>query len=108
MKRELVEKDNQELSVRRQCEILAFNRSSLYYKRTGPSEEDQKILEEMDRIYLDFPYYGSRRMSRALKRRDYDVGRRKARHLMRILGVEAIYPRKRLKGIRFIPIFFGM
>jgi putative transposase len=50
----------------------------------------------MDRIYLDFPYYGSRRMSRALKRRGYDVGRRKARHLMRILGVEAIYPRKRL------------
>ncbi|MGB8952065.1 MAG: IS3 family transposase [Candidatus Aminicenantales bacterium] len=96
MKRELVEKDNQELSVRRQCEIFSFNRSSLYYERTGPSEEDQRILDEMDRIYLDFPYYGSRRMSRALKRRGYDVGRQKARHLMRILGVEAIYPRKRL------------
>lgn len=96
MKRELVEKDHQELSVRRQCEILDFNRSSLYYKPTGLSEEDRNILEEMDRIYLDFPYYGSRRMSRALKRRGYDVGRHKARHLMRILGVEAIYPRKRL------------
>ena len=35
-------------------------------------------------------------MSRALKRRGYDVGRHKTRHLMRILGVEAIYPRKRL------------
>jgi len=96
VKRELVEKDHQELSVRRQCEILAFNRSSLYYKPTGLSEEDRNILEEMDRIYLDFPYYGSRRMSRALKRRGYDVGRHKTRHLMRILGVEAIYPRKRL------------
>jgi putative transposase len=96
VKRELVEKDHQELSVRRQCEILDFNRSSLYYKPTGLSEEDRNILEEMDRIYLDFPYYGSRRMSRALKRRGYDVGRHKARHLMRILGVEAIYPRKRL------------
>ena len=96
MKRELVEKDCQELSVRRQCEILSFNRSSLYYERTGLSEEDQRILDEMDRIYLDFPYYGSRRMSRALKRRGYEVGRHKSRHLMRILGVEAIYPRKRL------------
>ena len=96
MKRELVEKDHRELSVRRQCEILAFNRSSLYFVRTGLSEEDQNVLEEMDRIYLDFPYYGSRRMSRELKRRGYDVGRHKARHLMRILGIEAIYPRKRL------------
>jgi len=96
VKRELVEKDHQELSVRRQCKMLDFNRSWLYYKRTGLSEEDQNILEEMDRVYLDFPYYGSRRMSRALKRRGYDVGRHKTRHLMRILGVEAIYPRKRL------------
>jgi putative transposase len=91
-----VEKEHQELSVRRQCEILSFNRSSLYYERMGLSEEDQRILEEMDKIYLDFPVYGSRRMSRELKRRGFKVGRAKARSLMRILGVEAIYPRKRL------------
>ena len=84
------------MSVRRQCELLSFNRSSLYYERIGLSEEDQRILEEMDKIYLDFPIYGSRRMSRELKRRGFKVGRYKARSLMRILGVEAIYPRKRL------------
>jgi len=84
------------LSLRRQCEILSLNRSSLYYERIGLSEEDQRILEEMDKIYLDFPVYGSRRMSRELKRRGFEVGRHKARSLMRILGVEAVYPRKRL------------
>ena len=84
------------MSVRRQCALLSFNRSSLYYERIGLSEEDQRILEEMDKIYLDFPIYGSRRMSRELKRRGFKVGRYKARSLMRILGVEAIYPRKRL------------
>jgi len=82
--------------VRRQCEILSLNRSSLYYERIGLSEEDQRILDEMDKIYLDFPIYGSRRMSRELKRRGFKVGRHKARRLMRILAVEAIYPRKRL------------
>ena len=91
-----MEKEHQELSIRRQCEILSFNRSSLYYERIGLSEEDQMILDEMDKIYLDFPFYGSRRMSRELKRRGFKVGRHKARSLMRILGVEAIYPRKRL------------
>ena len=91
-----MEKEHRELSVRRQCEILSLNRSSLYYERIGLSEEDQRILDEMDKIYLDFPIYGSRRMSWELKRRGFKVGRHKARSLMRILGVEAIYPRKRL------------
>ena len=57
-----MEKEHQELSVRRQCEILSLSRSSLYYERMGLSEEDQRILEEMDKIYLDFPVYGSRRI----------------------------------------------
>lgn len=80
------------MSVRYQCGILSLNRSSLYYERVGLSEEDHRILDEMDKIYLDFPTYGSRRMSRELKRRGFDVGRQRVRGLMRILGVEAIYP----------------
>ena len=84
------------MSVRRQCEIFSLSRSSLYYERMGLSEEGQRILDEMDKIYLDFPVYGSRRMSRELKRRGFKVGRLRVRTLMRILGVEAIYPRKRL------------
>ncbi len=91
-----MEKEHRELSVRRQCQLLSFNRFSLYYERIGLSEEDQRILEEMDKFFLDFPIYGSRRMSRELRRRGYKVGRQRARTLMRILGVEAIYPRKRL------------
>ena len=102
-----MERENQELSLRRQCELISLNRSSLYYERIGLSEEEQRILEEMDKIYLDFPTYGSRRMSRELKRRGFKVGRSKARSLMRILGVEAIYPRRRLsfpaKGHQIYP-----
>ncbi len=67
----MVEKENEKLSLRRQCELLALNRSSLYYERAGLSEEGQQILEEMDKIYLDFPSYGSRRMGRELRRRGY-------------------------------------
>jgi len=85
----MVERENEHLSIRRQCELLALNRSSLYYERVG-------LSEEMDKVYLDFPSYGSRRMSWELKRRGCRVGRFRARSLMRLLGVEAIYPRKRL------------
>jgi len=62
----MVERENEDLSIRRQCELLALNRSSLYYERVGLSEEDQRILEEMDKIYMAFQTYGSRRMSREL------------------------------------------
>jgi len=92
----MVEKENKKFSVRKQCELLALNRSSLYYEQVGLSEEEQRILEEMDKIYLEFPSYGSRRMGRELRRRGYRAGRLKVRNLMRLLGVEAIYPRKRL------------
>jgi len=79
----MVERENEDLSIRRQCELLALNRSSLYYERVG-------LSEEMDKVYLDFPSYGSRRMSRELRRRGYRVGRLRVRSLMRFLGVEAI------------------
>jgi len=50
VKREVVEKGNKELSIRQQYEILSLSRSSLSYGRIGLSEEDQRILEEMDRF----------------------------------------------------------
>ena len=53
-----MEKEHQELSIRRQCEILSFNRSSLYYERIGLSEEDQRILEEWIRYTWISPFMG--------------------------------------------------
>jgi putative transposase len=107
VKKVLVERENEELSIRQQCEILSFNRSSLYYEKLALSEADQTILDEMDKIFMEFPIYGSRRMSRELRRRGFKIGRFKVRTLMRILGVEAIYPRKRLsypaKGHQIYP-----
>jgi putative transposase len=75
------------------------------------SEEEQRILREMDKIYLDFPSYGSRRMGRELRRCGYRAGRLRARKLIRLLGIEAIYPRKRLslpaKGYQIYPYLLG-
>ncbi len=52
-----MERENEDLSIRRQSELLALNRSSLYYERVELSAEDQRVLQEMDKIYLDFPIY---------------------------------------------------
>lgn len=91
-----MEKDNPNLSIREQCVILDISRSGYYYRSAGMSDSDKSVLDEMDRIYTKWPYYGTRRMSKELERRGFKAGRRRVRRLMRILGVEALYPKKRL------------
>jgi putative transposase len=46
------------LSIRKQCEILSVNRSSLYYAPVGESEENPEIMRKIDEHYLDYPTEG--------------------------------------------------
>jgi putative transposase len=86
------------LSVRRQCELLGLSRSSLYYEPTGESAEDLRLMRLIDERYTAHPYYGSRRMTIWLTERGEEVNRKRVRRLMRIMGLEAIYPKPRLSA----------
>jgi putative transposase len=89
--RALVEREHNDISASRQCELLNLSSSTFYYKATLPKGEKLKIMEEVELIYLDFPYYGSRKMAKALQKKGFAVGRKQARSLMRLMGLEAIY-----------------
>jgi len=89
----MIEKNNSSLSIRSQCKLIGLNRSSYYYQGQGLRTGDQALLNELDEIYLKHPFYGSRRLKEELSRRGYHVGRDRVRRLMRILGIEAIYPK---------------
>jgi putative transposase len=103
----LVDPDHPELSVRRQCELLGLNRSSLYY---GPAEETEENLELMrwiDQEYTAHPFYGTRKMTRWLVTQGVAVNRKRVQRLMRVMGLEAIYPKPKLslagRGHRIFP-----
>ncbi len=96
MRKAMIECQHPQLSIRAQCQLLNLPRSSLYYKPRELSCEYQELLSKIDEVFTDHPYYGSRRISEWLKREGYQVGRMKARSLMRVLGIEALYPRKKL------------
>jgi putative transposase len=49
----------------------------------------------LDGQYLETPFYGSRRMTHWLCSRGFDVNRKRVQRLMRRMGLEAIYPRRR-------------
>ena len=91
----LVQRDHPQASVRLQCRLLGVCRSGLYYQ---PQAVDPKQLAEMrriDELYTAHPFYGSRQMSRHLRREGYPAGRDKVRRLMRKMGLEAVYCRPR-------------
>jgi putative transposase len=95
------------LSVRRQCELLGLSRSSLYYEPGGEAAEDLRLMRRIDEQYTARPFYGSRRMTIWLNEQGEGVNRKRIQRLMRVMGLEAIYPKPRLslagKGHRIYP-----
>ena len=95
MRRQLIDRDHPQLSVRRQAALVSVNRNRLAVGRPRVSDEDLAICKELDAIHLERPYYGSRRMAYELVRRGFEVGRGRVRRLMRFMGLRTTYPRPR-------------
>lgn len=84
------------LSVSRQCELLGISRSGYYYRPVGLSDEDLSRMRVLDEVFPRHPYYGARRLSDELGLRALPACRSHVGRLMRLMGIEAIYPRPRL------------
>jgi putative transposase len=91
--RALVEPDHAELSVRRQCELLGLARSCYYYEPVPQSKENLALMQLIDKQYTDRPFYGSRKMTAWLVAQGQAVNRKRVQRLMRLMGLEAIYPK---------------
>lgn len=94
-KRLIIDNSNKEISLSRQAELLTMSRSSIYYVPNVDAEE-LRIMNALDRLYTKYPFYGSRKLRWALAD-EYDVSvcRQYVQHLMRRMGIEAIYPHKK-------------
>ena len=90
----MVETDNNKLSINKQCEVLQIHRSGVYYRPNGESQHNLDLMLEIDKIHIKWPYYGTRRMTVELQNMGYVVGRKLIRRLMRLMGIEVIYPRQ--------------
>jgi putative transposase len=88
------------LSVRRQCELLGLSRSSLYYQAAAETEENLRLMRRIDGQYTACPFYGSRRITAWLVGQGEAVNRKRVRCLLRLMGLEAIYPKPKLSANR--------
>jgi len=95
----------------RQCELFDLCRSSLYYEPAAVSPADLTLMRALDELHLKHPFLGARRLAQMLKRDGHDVGRRHVGTLMRLMGIEAIYRKKRTsiaqKGHKIYPYLLG-
>ena len=96
MLRQLVDEDSADLSVRRQCELLGLSRSTWSYEAAAETEANLCLMRLIDEQYLETPFYGSRRMTVWLLHAGHIVNRKRVQRLMRLMGLEAIYPKPRL------------
>ena len=83
------------LSISRQCRLLNLQRSSFYYRPKPVKAEDLELMRLIDELYLKAPTWGSRSMRNHLRRLGYIVNRKRMQRLMRLMGLEAIYPKPR-------------
>jgi putative transposase len=85
------------LTVSRQCELLGLCRSSFYYEPAVESAENLALMKLIDKEYTDHPFTGSRKMTKWLQEvMKREVNRKRVQRLMRLMGLEAIYPKPKL------------
>jgi len=92
-KKQMVEPETREPSISRQCQLLGLNRSSFYYRARPVKSDDLELMRLIDQQYLKTPTFGSRSMTRHFRRQGRKVNRKRIQRLMRLMGIEAIYPK---------------
>lgn len=75
--------------------MLGLTRSNVYYRPVETPATDLRVMRVIDELYTARPFYGSRRMAVELARRGEAVNRKRVQRLLRLMGLEAIYPKPR-------------
>ena len=73
--------------------MLGLSRSGLYYEPAPEAEENLRLMRLLDREYTAHPFLGSRRLTEWLIEQGETINRKRVQRLMRVMGLEAIYPK---------------
>ncbi len=89
----MIDVNHPQISLRRQCELINLNRSSYYLSPAGETAFNLELMLVIDKEYTLAPFYGYRKMTVRLNRwHGYQINHKRVARLMRIMGIQAIYP----------------
>ena len=89
----MIAHDMESLSLSRQCHLIGLARSSLYYEPAEETGDNLRYMRLIDEQYLRTPFWGSRNMAWWLNDQGHHVNRKRVQRLMRLMALEAIYPK---------------
>ncbi len=92
----MIEPRHETISITRQCELLRLSRSSYYYVSDRDDSYNQLLMKRIDEQFTKTPFYGVPKMTVWLRRQGHPVNPKRVRRLMRLMGLEAVYPKPRL------------
>ena len=95
IRKTMIDRKKDSMSICQQCEMLSMARSTLYYTPSMANDKDLQLMKELDQLYIEDPTRGTRRMSKELKKKGYQVGRCHVRRLMQIMRLKTVYCRPR-------------
>jgi len=99
----MIEPVDKQIPIRRQCELLGLHRSTLYYQPRGGDAFNERLMRLIDEQYVRTPFYGVEQMrlhlNRELAAEGVTVNAKRVRRLMRLMGLEAIYPKRHSGGL---------
>ncbi len=86
---------NHPLPISKQAKTVGISRGSVYYLPRPVSDFDQELMKRIDRLHLDYPFAGARKLRDLLKQEGYCLGRKHVATLMKRIGIEALYRKPR-------------
>mgnify|MGYP000091027352 FL=1 len=96
VRQDLVKSKSKDLSKRSRAKLLDVNLSSCYVKPKAIADDNVTIMNEIREIYTMRPFQGYRRITWDLKDLGYLINRKKVYRLMKLMWIEAVYPKKNL------------
>ena len=78
----MINRNRTDLSLTKQCKLLKISRSSLYYTPVGVNAETLELMNEIDRVFTKYPFFGSRQIAAYLPRNGFHAGRHRVRRLI--------------------------
>jgi putative transposase len=76
------------------CQLGQVSRAGWYRREAEPPECDLKVRDEIQKMALEWPAYGSRRITAELRRRGWTVNRKRVQRLMRADNLLCLRKRK--------------